>query len=93
VLTPTGGSGSYTYAFTHSFAGTSIDNNVVLTRNGRFTQNGTLREVGSGNGSWNNAAFLRRSFEGSDITAEFSFKFDYVNGTNQVAFGLAENTI
>jgi hypothetical protein len=92
VLTPSGGSGSYTYAFTHSFAGSSLDNTILLTRNGRFTQNGTLREVAGGNGSWDNALFVKRSFEGSDITAEYSFKFDYVNGNNLVAFGLAENT-
>jgi hypothetical protein len=78
-LLPSGGTGPYSYGFSHVFQGGTINQNIFELRNGNFSQGSDLREGTNynNNNSWDNSVSTRRTFsDGGYLLYEGTFKFD-----------------
>jgi len=90
-LTPSGGTGPYSYGMAQNFSGNTINTATFELRNGNFSQNGELREGINtvSNTGWDNSIATRQTFsDGGYLNFEGSFNFD---NNSEVAFGFAGN--
>lgn len=88
ALTPSGGTGPYTYGFSNAFAGDQIQEDLFDFNEGDFSQFGALKEGSGYNNGWNNSITVKQDFDGSgDIYFEGSFNFhDGLYGTTPMVY-------
>ncbi|MES2332153.1 MAG: LamG-like jellyroll fold domain-containing protein [Bacteroidota bacterium] len=90
TLQPTGGTAPYQYGFIHGFNGSSLDESKFDLTNATFTESeGSLRIDPNANLQ---IAYIstKEKFAGStDLSMEFSFKFDQTSGGNHASIGFA----